>query len=392
MSKSKAGKIVAPPKSSVDSERRVLLVAALPPKADAAEEGEELSELAGAAGYFAAAMHSARIVKPKPATYLGGGAVEAAGELAEKFNANRVIVGADISSAQARNLEQAWKRPVLDRSDLILEIFAARARTYESKLQVELAWCKRTLARLAGRWTHLERQRGGIGVRGGPGEKQMEIDRRLLSDRIKKIERSIDSLLARNERAQARRAKNGALTAVLAGYTNAGKSTLFNLLTREQAPANDRVFDTLESTARRLFVGGAPAVLVDTVGFIRNLPHELTAGFRATLKEAAEGDLILVVADSARPDCAEQLAVVQSTLDSIGAARERRLLVMNKIDKTGRPPRVLRDSCGKIKAVWLSGLQGGGASGLRRAILEAATEKNQQRQSDETILPATSRH
>lgn len=357
--------------------KHALLLAILSPGADAREECEELGELAAAAGYFGAAMRIAPLRRaPKAATLIGAGAIADAGEAAEKIGGGFVIVGADLSSVQARNLENLWRRTVIDRSDLILEIFAARARTFESKLQVELARCRRRLGRLAGQWTHLERQRGGIGLRGGPGEKQMEIDRRLLSARIKRISRKINSFAERQTTARRRRTKNGVLTAALVGYTNSGKSTLFNALTRAGVRAEDRLFDTVESTARRAFAGGAKAVVSDTVGFIRNLPHELLAGFHATLQEAASGDLIMVVADSARADCDGRLAAAQATLDSIGAARERRILVMNKIDKTGSPARIIRAPCGKIQTVWLSGRNGDGVAGLKCALREAAAAKS----------------
>ncbi len=357
----------------MSAEKRALLVAA---GGCGREECEELSELAAVAGYFCAAMRKVAVRRPKAATYIGEGAVLAAGELAEKFRADTVIVGADLSSVQARNLENRWRRRVIDRSDLILEIFSAHARAYESKLQVELARSRRQLSRLAGQWTHLERQRGGIGLRGGPGEKQVEIDRRLLSGKIKRIERKTESMAARNEMARTRRAKNGVLTAALVGYTNAGKSTLFNALTQAGASVNGRMFDTVESTTRRITVNGAAAVVSDTVGFVRNLPHELLAGFRATLREAAAGDVIAVVADAARADCEEQLAAVHAILDSIGAARERRLLVMNKIDKTGAKARTMRGACGRIREVWLSGLRGDGVVDFRRALWEAAKRSN----------------
>lgn len=340
------------------------------------EEIGELGELAAVAGYFCAAIHTVAARRPKAATYIGEGGIAAADDLAKKFGASAVVFGADLSSVQARNLENRWGLRVIDRSDLILEIFSARARFYESKLQVELARSRRQLSRLAGQWTHLERQRGGIGLRGGPGEKQVEIDRRLLSVKIKRIERKIESMAARNMTARARRAKNGVLTAALVGYTNAGKSTLFNALTRAGASANNRMFDTVESTARRIFIDGNAAVVSDTVGFVRNLPHELLAGFRATLQEAAAGDVIAVVADAARADCGEQLAAVHATLDSIGAARERRLLVMNKIDKIGVPARIMRGTCGRIREIWLSGLRGDGVADFRRALQETAAKRN----------------
>lgn len=365
-----------PVRRAPEPPKRALLVA----PGGGREECEELSELAGVAGYFCAAMRAPPVRRPKAATYIGAGAAETAGGLADKFRADTVIVGVELSSMQARNLETMWRRRVIDRGDLILEIFGKHARAYESKLQVELARARRQLSRLAGRWTHLERQRGGIGLRGGPGEKQVEIDRRLLSDKIKRIERKIESMAARNEMARTRRAKNGVLTAALVGYTNAGKSTLFNALTRAGASAGGRMFDTVESTARRIAVDGAAAVVSDTVGFVRNLPHELLAGFRATLQEAAAGDVIAVVADAARPDCEEQLAAVHAVLDSIGAARERRLLVMNKIDKIGAKARAMRGECGRIREVWLSGLRGDGVEGFRRALREAARHANKHKQ------------
>lgn len=362
------------------SGKPALLLAVIPPGADAREECGELSELASVAGYFCAAMHAAPLRRPKAATLVGAGAVETAGDLAERFGAGRVIVGADLSSLQARNLERAWKMPVIDRTDLILEIFSSRARVHESKLQVELARTRRALSRLAGRWTHLERQRGGIGLRGGPGEKQMEIDRRLLAEKIKRIERKTRGMAERGASARARRAKNGILTAALVGYTNAGKSTLFNSLVRAGVPASGRLFETVDSTTRRIFVGdsgeGEAAVVSDTVGFIRNLPHELLTGFHATLQEAASGDVIAVVADSAHPECEARLQVVHDTLDTIGADRDRRLLVMNKIDKTGDAARIARGPCGKIRTVWVSGASGAGLSGLRQALHEAARQKD----------------
>ena len=355
--------------------KRALLVIALSPKANVRAECEELSELAAVAGYFVAAIHTATVRYPKAATLIGAGAIEEAEKLAEKFNSDTLIVSADLSAMQARNLERQWQRRVIDRADLILEIFSARARFYESHLQVELARSRRHLSRLAGRWTHLERQRGGIGVRGGPGEKQIEIDRRLLKVKIKNIERKIQAMAARNMSALARREKNGALTAALVGYTNAGKSTIFNKLARANMPTNDRLFDTVESTARRVYVNGATAVLSDTVGFIRNLPHDLMAGFKATLQEAAAADLIIVVVDAAHNDYIQHLAVVHETLDAINAP-PRRLVVMNKIDKIQESAHIMRDEYGIIQKIWLSGRNGDGIAQLQQALADAVVHKN----------------
>ena len=360
----------------MSADKRALILPIFSRGEDSREECQELGELAAVAGYFCVAMRPLSVRTPKVATLIGGGTIDDIKLLASELSTDVIIIGADLSSVQARNLEKRWQLPIIDRSDLILEIFQARARVYESKIQVQLARSRRQLSRLAGQWTHLERQRGGIGLRGGPGEKQLEIDRRLLATKIKRMERNIDAMSARNMLARARRAKNGVMTAALVGYTNAGKSTLFNALTRAATPANNRLFDTLESSARRVYVGGQETVLADTVGFIRNLPHELLAGFRATLAEAAASDIIIVVADAASANCDAQLAVVHKTLDSIGAADSRRLLVMNKIDKTDMTARIMRSSCGIIKTIWLSGLSGDGVAGLRRALSEEAIAQN----------------
>ncbi|MGI9347440.1 MAG: GTPase HflX [Gammaproteobacteria bacterium] len=352
-------------------ENRALLVVATAAGVDAREESEELSELAAAAGYFGAAVKTVKLRRPNAATYLNSGAIDGCKQLAEDFAARQIIVGADLSSVQARNLEKNWKLPVIDRTDLILNIFGVRAKTGESKLQVELARCRRQMGRLAGRWSHLERQRGGIGVRGGPGEKQLEIDRRLLAQRSKRLELQIEKMSARNVLARRQRARGGALSVALVGHTNAGKSTLFNALTRAGAPANDRLFDTLESTARRMFADGEQVVVADTVGFIRKLPHELLAGFRATLQEAAASDVVILVADASRADCDAQLDMVGDTLDAIGATGER-LTVFNKIDKVGLAVQYKRTSCGTIRTIWLSGRRGDGVSVLRDALTQVA--------------------
>ncbi|MDM5146791.1 GTPase HflX [Candidatus Persebacteraceae bacterium Df01] len=362
--------------------RRALLVAVLQyPGDDAREESEELTELAAAAGYFGIAVHVVRLRQVRAATLLGEGAIKHCLQLAEKFTAELIIVGAELSSMQARNLKIKWERSVIDRSDLILNIFGDRAQTHNSKLQVELARCRRDMSRLAGRWTHLERQRGGIGLRGGPGEKQIEIDRRLLAHKAKRIERQIKKMSASNSLARTRRERFGVPTAALVGYTNVGKSTLFNLLTSANAPTNNRLFDTLESTARRLYVDGEQLVVTDTVGFIRRLPHELLTGFHATLQEAATSNVIIIVADAAHSDCEAQLAVVRNTLDSIGAPHDNRLTVMNKIDKAELQSRTERAPCGKIEKVWLSSHLGTGVSALREALGQASKYCRAERQS-----------
>ncbi len=356
-----------------------------------AEETEELAQLAAAAGLDGLAMQTVRLRETHPATFFGAGAVGKTGELAEKVCAEFVVVNRDLSAMQARNLESAWGLPVLDRSGLILDIFARRARTHESKMQVELARCERHLSRLAGLWTHLERQRGGIGVRGGPGEKQIEVDRRQTGDKIRRLRKRIRLMQKRGENARARRRKNGVFSVALAGYTNAGKSTLFNLLTRAGSPANGRLFDTLELKSRRMhsgengragaeggdgYNGGECLVLSDTVGFIRDLPHELVSGFAATLRDAAESDLLLIVADAADAEWRGQLTVVNATLERIGAGGVPRLLAMNKSDRIGggtvaraeRENDDITENDDIIGAVWISAKTGEGVDELRKRL------------------------
>lgn len=355
----------------------------------AAAEAEELAQLASAAGLDGLAMQTLRVRAAHPATFFGEGGVDKIAQLAGEVRADVIVVNRDLNAVQARNLEQAWGRAVLDRSGLILDIFASRARTHESKTQVELARSERHLSRLAGLWSHLERQRGGIGVRGGPGEKQIELDRRLTGEKIRRLRARIERLQARGDMARKRRRKNGVLSVALTGYTNAGKSTLFNRLTRAGAPANGRMFDTLELKSRRMFMGGGDgnsndnngnggenlrarsAVVSDTVGFIRDLPHELVSGFAATLRDATDSDLLLVVVDAADDEWRERLEVVTATLARIGAGEVPRLLVMNKSDAAnaaaaefempaaaaGEPP------------VWISAKTGAGMPDLRRRLL-----------------------
>ena len=336
-----------------------------------AESLAELDSLCRSAGIFPLAALTAKRDSPHPATFIGGGKAEELRALADGVSADAAVFAHDLSPGQQRNLERACGCKVLDRSRLILDIFARRAQSGEGKMQVELARNRYALSRLAGGWTHLERQRGGIGLRGGPGEKQLEIDRRLINRRIKNLERRLAAMQARNTQAQKRRRQSGTTTASLVGYTNAGKSTLFNQLAGEKKPARNRLFDTLDSTARRANVGGgAQVVVADTVGFIRNLPHSLIAGFRATLAEAAAADCLLIVADASSPSCNRELAVVEETLAQIGAGDSPRIIVWNKIDRAGISPSLERDNCGRISAVRLSAVTGEGIPLLRRSLLE----------------------
>jgi GTP-binding protein HflX len=309
--------------------------------------------------------------RPDPAHYVGSGKVEEIRSLAAAADAGFVIFDAALTPAQQRNLEQALDCWVLDRTALILYIFSQRARSREGKLQVELAQLDHLSTRLVRGWSHLERQRGGLGKTGGPGEKQIELDRRMIGVRVKQLRERLKQLERQRRTRRRARARRDVLSVSLVGYTNAGKSTLFNALTRSGAYTADQLFATLDTTARRCFLGdGVGAVISDTVGFIRGLPHSLIAAFKSTLDETAEADLLLHVVDAASSARAEQMTEVDRVLDEIGAADVPRLVVYNKIDLTGRAAAVERDRCDNIVSVSVSAQEGLGLDLLRSAIAE----------------------
>ncbi len=332
---------------------------------------DELKELAVSAGAAVLGTLSGRRARPDPAFFAGRGKVDEIAEQCRLTGADLILFDHSLTGVQQRNLEQALQCRVLDRVGLILDIFAQRARSAEGKLQVELAQLKHLSTRLAGGWTHLERQKGGIGLRGGPGETQLEVDRRLITQRIKRLNVQL-AKLTRSRQTQSRtRARAQVRTVALVGYTNAGKSTLFNRLTRERLYAADQLFATLDTTLRRLPIPGAQTiVLSDTVGFIRDLPHDLVVAFRATLSEAAEADLLLHVIDASNPQRDEQIEAVNRVLDDIGAGERPQLRVFNKIDRTALTPGIERDGYGKIRTVRLSALTGEGCADLRAALAE----------------------
>ncbi len=315
----------------------------------------EINELAVSAELDVLTTYVTTLREIKSATYLPQGKIDAIIQLTEQFKCSMVVFDCDITMTQSRNLEKKLGLSVLDRTGLILTVFSLRAKTHEGKLQVELAMCRRHLGRLSGLWTHLERQRGGIGLRGGPGEKQIEIDRRLLSDKIKRLENQTDKLMQRNQLARQRRRKNRIPTVTLVGYTNAGKSSLFNLLAGENTPANDRLFDTLDTTSRRVHIGeGNHYILSDTVGFIRNLPHTLITGFRATLQDTVESDVLIIVTDSSHSQWQARLDLVFRQIEEIGADHQDCIIIHNKIDKNDMVSKIEYSECGKIMHVYLS--------------------------------------
>jgi GTP-binding protein HflX len=280
-----------------------------------------------------------------------------------------VLFDHEITPVQQRNLNRHWNVPVMDRTDLILDIFARRARSHEGKLQVELARLEHLQARLVRGWTHLERQRGGIGVRGGPGEKQIELDRRMLGDRVRRLRAQLEQLKRQRRTRRRARDRRPAFAISLVGYTNAGKSTLFNRLTQAGTYAADQLFATLDTLTRKLRLeSGTEVVLSDTVGFVRDLPHSLVEAFTATLEETAQADLLLHVVDASAPDRDAQIAEVERVLGEIDAADVPRLTVMNKIDAVGLPARVSTDACGSIDRLWVSAVSGDGIDALRNAI------------------------
>lgn len=350
------------------------------------DAAEELLRLAQSAGILRHAEVRGRRARPDPKFYAGSGKVAEIGRAAAALHAGWVIFNHELSPAQERNLETELKCRVLGRTGLILEIFAQRAQTHEGKIQVELARLQHLSTRLVRGWSHLERQRGALGKVGGPGESQLELDRRYLAQRVRVLRDKLDTL--RKQRSVQRRARSrGDMPSVsIVGYTNAGKSTLFNALAHARAYEADQLFATLDTTTRRVWLPGAGNVaLSDTVGFVRDLPHGLVAAFRATLEETVHADLLLHVVDSASPVREAQAADVDKVLAEIGAGGIPQILVWNKIDVSGLAPGVERDEYGRIRRVFVSARSGAGLADLRGAIAAFATARTSRTPSPETI-------
>ncbi len=316
--------------------------------------------------------HVCRRQRPDAALYVGAGKADEIGANLAATEAGLVLFDHELSAVQQRNLGERWGVPVLDRTELILDIFGRRARSHEGKLQVELARLEHLSARLVRGWTHLERQRGGIGVRGGPGEKQIELDRRQLGARVRRLRADLERIRGQRRNRRRSRDRNDAFKVSIVGYTNAGKSTLFNRLTGAGAYAADQLFATLDTLTRRVRLpSGDFIVLSDTVGFVRDLPHQLVDAFEATLEETAEADLLLHVVDASAPDRIDQIEQVERVLAEIGAAGIPMILVHNKIDRCGMEVGNSREGgCGRIGRVALSAATGEGVDGLLAAMAE----------------------
>ena len=332
------------------------------------DELSEFEALARSAGAEVLGLVTGTRRAPDPRLYVGSGKAEEIRDQVRAHGADLVVFDHALSPSQERNLEAFLQCRVLDRTGLILDIFAQRARSFEGQLQVELAQLKHLSTRLVRGWTHLERQKGGIGLR-GPGETQLETDRRLLGNRIKTLNARLDKVVTQRETTRRERKRAEIPTVALVGYTNAGKSTLFNRLTGAGAYAADQLFATLDPTVRRIELPDARyALLADTVGFVRELPHELVAAFRSTLQEAREARLLLHVIDAADPNRSERIAQVNEVLAEVGAAGLPQIEVFNKADLIDESPRIETDELGRVRRVWLSAQTGAGMELLIDAL------------------------
>ncbi|MDZ4098894.1 MAG: ribosome rescue GTPase HflX [Methylophilaceae bacterium] len=365
-------------------------------EADYTESLQELRQLVISAGMRIKATVEGRRPKPDAKYFIGSGKADELALTIKSTGSHVAVFNHDLSPSQQRNLEQLLECRVIDRTGLILDIFALRAQSHEGKLQVELALLEHLSTRLVKGWTHLERQKGGIGMRGGPGETQLELDRRMLRVRIKALREKLLKLKKTRGLQRRARKRSQVLSVSLVGYTNAGKSTLFNRLTQSGVYAADQLFATLDTTSRKLYIPeSGPVVLSDTVGFIKHLPHALVEAFGATLEEAVQADLLLHIVDAASANRDEQIVQVNQVLQEIGATDVRQVLVLNQIDRLGMQPGLERDEYGRIRTIRISAMTGAGIDLVRQVMVEhqqsilkksmAISEFSLSEESDESI-------
>ena len=350
---------------------------------DFEESVEEIKELVLSADMKIVSTVNIKRSAPDPKYFLGSGKAEEVKFIIQESKADTVIFNHNLSPSQERNLEKYFSTRIFDRTALILLIFAKRAKSHEGKLQVELAQLDHLSTRLIKGWSHLERQKGGIGVRGGPGEKQLELDRRMLKLRIKQLKEKLDKLKRQRTMQRKKRSRSNVLNISIVGYTNAGKSTLFNQLTHANALAMNQLFATLDTTSRKLFIQeGVECVISDTVGFIKALPTTLIEAFKSTLEESREADLLLHVVNMANPNHSEQIVAVNKILEEIKAASIPQILVLNQIDRLDIKANHEKDEYGRISTIQLSAKTGEGIELLKEAILQLHVAK----QSSETEI------
>lgn len=338
---------------------------------DYEESLHELRQLSISAGLSVRGTVQTKRSTPDAKLFIGSGKADELSQLMQASEANIAVFNHDLSPSQQRNLERLLDARVVDRTGLILDIFSQRAQSHEGKLQVELAQLEHLSTRLVRGWTHLERQKGGIGVRGGPGETQLELDRRMLRDKVKQLRERLAKLKAQRGMQRKARKRSNLMTVSLVGYTNAGKSTLFNRLTKADLYVADQLFATLDTTTHKIFIADCGSVVLsDTVGFIKHLPHALVEAFSATLEEAVQADLLLHIVDTASSNRDEQITQVNNVLQEISADKVPQILVHNQIDRVGLEPMVSRDEYGRITSIHVSAKTGAGMDLLRLAMAE----------------------